>query len=194
MLSAVRHGLAKEVIKFFAVLRVNKRSRITPDRIRKVLARKQWPRWLTNISKEAYYVWLGMDTVAMAVLQQHSEMLKVCTDMCNTPISRRTIRAPPPPDIAWEAGRQQLFWKPFGIYESRTSQNQELLDLLDMLRSTQRHCQNPMALLVDCNMHYWVLKFLYSRATIDWNFPDWLRGISLIYGVWHPYKHVCNII
>ena len=51
-----------------------------------------------------------------------------------------------------------------------------------------------MALLVDCTIHYRVLKFLYSRATIDWNFPDWLRGISLIYGVWHPYKHVCNII
>ena len=51
-----------------------------------------------------------------------------------------------------------------------------------------------MALLVDCNIHYRVLKFLYSRATIDWNFPDWLRGISLMYGVWHPYKHVCNII
>ena len=52
----------------------------------------------------------------------------------------------------------------------------------------------PMALLVDCNIHYRVLKFLYCRATIDWNFPDWLRGISLFYGVWHPYKHVCNII
>ena len=63
-----------------------------------------------------------------------------------------------------------------------------------MLRSTQRHCQNPIVLLVDCNIHYRVLKILYSRATIHWNFPHWLRGISLIYGVWHPYKHVCNII
>ena len=51
-----------------------------------------------------------------------------------------------------------------------------------------------MALLVDCKIHYRVLKILYSRASPDWNFPDWLRGISLIYGVWHPYKHVCNII
>ena len=132
------------------------------------------------------------DTVAMAVFQQHREMLKVCTDMCNTFISRKTIRAPL--HIAGEAGRQQLFWKPFGIYDSRTGQNQELFDLLDMLRTTQRHCQNPMALLVDCNIHHRVLKFLYSRATIDWNFPDWLRGISLINGVWHSYKHVCNII
>ena len=133
-----------------------------------------------------------VDTVAMGVVQQHREMLKVCTNMRNTPISRRTVRAPP--DIAREAGRQQLFWQPVGIYESRIGQNQKLWDLLDMLRRTQQHCQNPMALLVDCNIHYRVLKFLYSRATIDRNFPDWLRGISLIYGVWHPYEHVCNII
>ena len=97
----------------------------------------------------------GVDTVAMAFVQQHREMLKVCSDLCNTPISRRTIR--PPLNIAREAGRQDLCWKPFGIYESRTGQNQELLDLLGMLRSTQRICQNPMALLVDCNIHYKVL-------------------------------------
>ena len=36
--------------------------------------------------------------------------------------------------------------------------------------------------------------FLYSRATTDWNFPDGLQGISLIYGVWQPYKHVCTIM
>ena len=60
ILSVVRHGVAKEFIKFCAGLRVNKRTGITLDRIRKVLARKQWPRWLTNFSKEAYYVWLGM--------------------------------------------------------------------------------------------------------------------------------------
>ena len=114
--------------------------------------------------------------VAMAIVQHHREMLKVCTGMCNAPISRRTIRAPL--DIAQEVGRQQLLWKPFGICESRTRQNQELLDLLDMLRTAQRHC--PMALLVDCNIHYRGLKFLYSRASIDWNFLDWLRGISLI--------------
>ena len=65
ILSAVRHGVAKEFIKFCAGLRVNKRTRITLDRIRKVLARKQWPRWLTNFPKEAYYVWLGMRRMAL---------------------------------------------------------------------------------------------------------------------------------
>ena len=128
----------------------------------------------------------------MAVVQQHREILKLCTDMCNAPNSGRTIRAPL--DIARGASRHQLFWKPFGIYECRTGQNQEPLELLHMLCSSQRHCRTPMALLVDCNIHYRMLKFLSSRATIDWKFTEWLRRISLIYGDWHPYKHVCNII
>ena len=136
-----------------------------------------------------------VDTVAMALVQQHKEklkVLKVCTDMCNAPISQRTIHAPL--DLAWEAGRQQLFWQPFAIYESVTCHNQQLFDLRGMLCSTQQQRQNRMALLVDCNVHYRVLKFLSRTSTIDWNFPNWLRAISLIYGLWHPYKHVCNII
>ena len=59
ILSALRHGVAEEFVQFCAGLRVNKRSRITLDRIRKALARKQWPRWLSNFSKEAD-AWLGM--------------------------------------------------------------------------------------------------------------------------------------
>ena len=51
-----------------------------------------------------------------------------------------------------------------------------------------------MALLVDCNIHYRVLKFLYSRATTDCNFPHWFKSISLIYSVWQPYQHVFNIM
>ena len=33
-------------------------------------------------------------TLAMAIVQRHKEMSKVCTDVCNAPISRRTIYAP----------------------------------------------------------------------------------------------------
>ena len=111
-----------------------------------------------------------VDTVAMAVVAQSRDILKVCNDVCNAPVSWRTIRAPL--DIARDASRQHLFWQPFGIYESRIGQNQELLDLLNMLSSTQRHCHTPMALLVDGNFHHRVLKGLYSRATIEWNFLD----------------------
>ena len=65
ILSAGRHGVAEEFVPFCAGLRVNKRPCITLDRICKVLARKQWPRWLFNFSKEAYYVWLRMRRMAL---------------------------------------------------------------------------------------------------------------------------------
>ena len=64
ILSAVRHGVAKEFMKFCAGLRVNKPPRITLDRIRKVLARKQWPRWLI-FPRKPHYVWLGMRRMAL---------------------------------------------------------------------------------------------------------------------------------
>ena len=48
-----------------------------------------------------------VDTLAMAVIQQHREMLKACTHMCNAPISRRTICATL--DIARDAGRQHMY-------------------------------------------------------------------------------------
>ena len=97
-----------------------------------------------------------VDTKATAIVAQHKEMLKVCSDVCNAPISGTTICAPL--DIARKAGRQQLFRRPFGIYESHSRQNQELLDLLHMVRSTQQHCWYPMSLLVDCNTDYRVQK------------------------------------
>ena len=107
-----------------------------------------------------------VDTVVMAVVQRHREMLKVCSFMRNAPISRTTICAPL--DIAWEPGRHQVFWQAFGIYECRVGQTQELWDLLDMLRSSQQHRQNRMALLVDCIIHYWVLKFCVLHDPMEY--------------------------
>ena len=57
VLSPMQHGVAEKIVHFCAGLRVNKRSRATLDRIRRAVARKQWPRWLTNY---AYYVWRGV--------------------------------------------------------------------------------------------------------------------------------------
>ena len=78
-------AVAKEFIHFYAGLRINKRSRITLDRIRKVLARKQWPCWLTNFSKQAYCVWLGMRRIALpqaAVPSGESTIAVMLPDNC----------------------------------------------------------------------------------------------------------------
>ena len=60
MLSVVGYGVAEQFVQSFAGLRVNKQSRVTLNPIRKAMARKQLPRWLTNFSKKASYVWFGM--------------------------------------------------------------------------------------------------------------------------------------
>ena len=100
ILAAMRHGVAKEFIQFFAAVRVNTRSCITLDRIRKALARKQWPRWLTNFSKEAYHVWLGMRRMALpqaAVPSGESTIAVMRADSCKlvhagvTKLSRLSI-------------------------------------------------------------------------------------------------------
>ena len=57
--------VAEEFIAFCAGLQVNKRSSITLDHIRKAVAQNQWPRWLTNLFKEAYYVRLCMRRMAL---------------------------------------------------------------------------------------------------------------------------------
>ena len=130
-----------------------------------------------------------VDTVTIAVVAQHRENLNVFSNVCNAPVSRRTMCAPL--DIAREAGRRQIFCNPFGIYESRTRHNQELLDLLDMLRSTQLHCQNSMALLVDrmihCGNHsleFSVLVVLHTQDGLHI-----LRGLDALVN----YYHLCHL-
>ena len=107
------------------------------------------------------------NTVAIAVVAQEREMLKVCSDVCNTPISRRTICAPLELGLLVESN---LFASPLA-YMSLVEVKTKSSWIHSILRSTQQQCQNRIALLVDCNIHYRVLIFLYSRATMDSIFP-----------------------
>ena len=87
IVSAVLHGVAEELIKFCADLLVNKRSRLTLDRICKAVARNHWP---TNFSKEAYYVWLGVSRMVLpqgAVPSGESTIAVMRGDTC-TMVSR----------------------------------------------------------------------------------------------------------
>ena len=46
-----------------------------------------------------------------------------------------------------------------------------------------------MPLIVDENIHYRILKFIHSHASKSWDVALWLRGLPVLYGVWHPYKY-----
>ena len=65
ILSAVRHVVAGKFIQFCGGTCVNKRSHVPLQCLCNAVARKQWLRWLTNFSQEAYYVWLHMHCMAL---------------------------------------------------------------------------------------------------------------------------------
>ena len=42
-------------------------------------------------------------------------------------------------------------------------------------------------------IHYELLKYLYGQSYISWNFQLHWSSLPLIYGVWHPYKHMITL-
>lgn len=124
--------------------------------------------------------------------QQWTAHVQVCKDLTIEDLDPEQIRAPL--DINRPPDRSRLYWLPFGIYESRTGHNLELLDLLILVKAVQQQTTKQLPLLVDCNIHYRILKLMYSKHTVNYNVTGWLHEIPLIYGVWHPYKHLCNLV
>ena len=44
--------------------------------------------------------------------------------------------------------------------------------------------------MVDENIHYMILKFLYRAKNQRWNMRAYVRYVPIVYGVWHAYKFV----
>ena len=43
-------------------------------------------------------------------------------------------------------------------------------------------------------IHYELLKYLYGHSYTSWNFQLHWASPPLIYGVWHPYKHMITML
>ena len=51
-----------------------------------------------------------------------------------------------------------------------------------------------LPLCVDMKSHYELLKYLYGLSYTPWNFHLHWVSLPLIYGVWHPYKHMITLL
>ena len=51
-----------------------------------------------------------------------------------------------------------------------------------------------MPLCVDMKIRYKLLKYLYGQSYLSWNFQLHWSSLPLIYGVWHPYKHMITML
>ena len=68
------------------------------------------------------------------------------------------------------------------------------MEVLQAARTVQSHSGGVMPLLVDEKVHYSVLKMLYCQGWQRWDVRGWLGDIPVLYGVWHPYKEVVNVV
>ena len=58
--------------------------------------------------------------------------------------------------------------------------------ILVYLRRVQR---SDIPILVDINVHYRMLKLLYTHNHFQLDFHCYLANLLILFGVWHTYKH-----
>ena len=57
----------------------------------------------------------------------------------------------------------------------------------------QQQTHHRLPLLNDGNIHYCVLKLIYSIAYARYNWPLFITRTPPVYGTWHPYKYCVTL-
>ena len=108
------------------------------------------------------------------------------------PIGYREVRVPL--DEARPRVQRDCQWVPLTLSQSRVGDAKELLEVLAGVRELQQRSGRAMPLLVDEKIHYSIMKMLYAQGWQGWRMGQWLRQVPVLYGVWHPYKQVVNLV
>ena len=85
---------------------------------------------------------------------------------------------------------QAPVWRPLALSKETVTVGVGLLNLLHVAKDTAQQTNRLLPLLVDENIHYRILKFLYGAKNQRWNMCAYLRYVPVVYGVWHAYKFV----
>ena len=87
-----------------------------------------------------------------------------------------------------------LRWQPMMLSQLRCGTKLDHLKLLNTIRHVQHATRHDLPLCVDMQIHYELLKYLYGESCTSWNFHLQWSSLPLIYGVWHPYKHMITML
>lgn len=87
-----------------------------------------------------------------------------------------------PLDIHRE-GMRSLQWSPYLLTENSVSNQADLLQILHDLRDLQRHTRRPLPLLVDMDLHYRVMKFMYGVSTSEFAMSKKMSMTPVLFGV-----------
>ena len=137
------------------------------------------------------YVMRHLENAVALCLSSCSRLLTAVAGINRADIDASWIRVPL--DLQRENMRS-LQWRPLTLAEQNVSATVDLLDLLHSAREVQRHSGRHMPLLVDENIHYRVLRMLYSAPFAPFDMHRYLEDVPLVYGVWHAYKHTLTVV
>ena len=85
---------------------------------------------------------------------------------------------------------QAPVWPPLALSKEKVTGGVGVLNLLHFAKDTAQQTNRVLPLLVDENIHYRILKFLYGAKNQRWKMRAYLRYVPVVYGVWHAYKVV----
>ena len=131
-------------------------------------------------------------TVAKALRQRERRIPETLRDMgyadgCVPDIGN--VRAPL--DVRSDTRNVQApVWCPFALSKEKVTGCFSLLNLLQFAKNTAQQTNRVLPLLVDQNIHYRILKFLYGAKTQQRNMRAYLHYVHVVYAVWHACKYV----
>ena len=85
---------------------------------------------------------------------------------------------------------QAPVWRPFALSKAKATGGVGLLNSLHFAKDTAQQTNGVPPLLVDENIHYRILRFLYRAENQRWNMCAYLGYIPVVYNVLHAYKSV----
>lgn len=113
-------------------------------------------------------------------------------DMMSCTINPSDVRVPL--DVRRDRVRS-LQWSPLQMTRESVSNNVDFVKLMEHLRATVLpHCRAPLPVLMDINLYYRHLKFVYSKTYLRWDYAHHFRFCPPIFGVWHSYKQACRVV
>ena len=103
-------------------------------------------------------------------------------------VEREAVRLPLDVPRGREVGQK---WHPWQLSEHQVGTNHGLLQLMTDVNRLHQHTDRVLPVLVDENIHYCLLKWMYGRTYARLQVREHLINKVFVYGVWHPYKFLC---
>ena len=137
-------------------------------------------------------LWTRQQRAVQWLMQGFPVLLQRVLAVAGTCLTARQFRVP------LDAPRRavtSLPWRPFSLNDDVVQTQEQLLKVLAFChRIVSTHVQPPMPLLVDENIAYRVQKLCYAQPLQTWAVREYLRDLPVLYGVWHPYKYVVEVV